>query len=257
MWLAPAIEIKELPSTSSCAVDLPPARIELHGLVAGYGDGEAILNGVDANIAPGTLVGVAGPSGCGKTTLLLALVGLVAPRAGQVRIDGLAPEAYGASRGRVAFVGSEAAIFAGTLRSNLAYGVAGGARDELLRDALTRAQADDLLSDRAGGLDRAVGEDGRGLSAGQRQRLALARALARRPALLVLDEPTANFDRETESRIAGTLRALRGETTCVVVSHHDALLDACDVVYEMREARLTRRQERRARSGREITTRAE
>jgi subfamily B ATP-binding cassette protein MsbA len=183
---------------------------------------------------------LAGPSGCGKTTLLLAIVGLLEPHAGEVRIGGEPPTDY-VSRGAVGFVGSEAVVFAGTLRSNLVYGSPPGVGDAALREALSLARALDLADESLGGLDRVIGEDGRGLSAGQRQRLALARALVRQPSLLILDEPTANVDVESEAKIASTLRALRGQVTTIVVSHREPLLEQCDLIYDLTSKHLTRR----------------
>jgi ABC-type bacteriocin/lantibiotic exporter with double-glycine peptidase domain len=166
----------------------------------------------------------------------MLLLGLRQPLDGEVKLDGMpASEWLRQHRGHVGYVGPEAMLFAGTILQNVASGTAAGMDPrELERRAaamlglagLTAVPGEDLLH-------RVLTEDGEGLSAGQKQRIALARALMREPVLLVLDEASSNLDAESEARIIETLRSMRGKVTVIVVSHRPAMLATCDLVVRL------------------------
>lgn len=207
-----------------------PPSIRVNGVSFAYpGATTAVLREFSIDVGAGTQLAVVGQSGRGKSTLLALVLGLLEPTAGEIRVGGRAPKEFFGDAGiRVGYVGAEAFLIAGSIRDNLRYGFLGHANDEALFEALASAHLRDVVECLPGGLEYLIGEDGSGLSAGQKQRLCLARALLNRPQVLILDEASANLDAETESDIAESLNALRGACTIVIVSHRTGLLKYAD-----------------------------
>lgn len=198
-----------------------------------------VLEGVSLRVPAGAHVAVVGPSGGGKSTLLGLLLGLFEPSRGRVRLGGRpAAEYVGDRSARVGYVGAEPYLVAGSLRDNLVYGVKGSVSEAAINEALARAGLGGLVAGLPGGLDYPIAEDGSGLSAGQKQRLCLARALLGRPRLLVLDEASANLDERTEREIADSIASLRGEVTALIVSHRPGMVRQADHVYRLEAGRL-------------------
>jgi ABC-type multidrug transport system fused ATPase/permease subunit len=198
-----------------------------------------VLEGVDLRVPAGAHAAVVGPSGGGKSTLLALLLGLFEPSRGRVRVGGRPAAEYVGDRAtRIGYVGAEPFLIAGSVRENLVYGAAGPVDDEALGEALARAGLGGLVAGLPGGLEYPIAEDGSGLSAGQKQRLCLARALLGRPRLLVLDEASANLDERTEAEIAGSIASLRGEVTAIIVSHRPGMLRHADHVFALEAGRL-------------------
>jgi ATP-binding cassette subfamily C protein CydC len=182
-----------------------------------------VLDGVDFTLMPGERVGIVGASGAGKSTLLHLLLRLGDPDAGEVRYGGcdLRQCAQADVQRRIALLSQDAPVFLGTVRSNLLIGDA-AADDAALWSALRAARLDAFVRGLPRGLDSWVGETGATLSAGQARRLCLARALLAPAAVLLLDEPTAGLDAETEADFLNDLpRALAGRAA--VVATHAAL----------------------------------
>jgi ATP-binding cassette subfamily C protein CydCD len=194
------------------------------------------VSDVDLVVEPGETVALVGPSGAGKSTLLHALLGFVRPSHGRIRIGGtdltgLDPAQWHA---RVAWVPQRPHLFAGTVAENVRL-ARPDADDAAVRRALRDAGALEFVDTLPQGTDTVLGEDGAGLSAGQRQRLALARAfLADRPVLL-LDEPTAALDGATEAEIVAAVRRLAAGRTVLLVVHRPALLEVADRVVRLDE----------------------
>ncbi|WP_066929585.1 thiol reductant ABC exporter subunit CydD [Streptomyces sp. NBRC 110611] len=180
-------------------------------------------------VRPGETVALIGPSGAGKSTLLSVLLGFTEPSEGRALVDGrdiasLAPDSW---RQRIAWVPQRPQLFAGSIAENVRL-VRPDADDAAVRTALADAGALDFIDALPDGMATRLGESGAGLSAGQRQRLALARAfLADRP-ILLLDEPTANLDGETEEAIVAAVRRLAVDRTVLLVVHRPALLAVAD-----------------------------
>ncbi|MFD3696696.1 thiol reductant ABC exporter subunit CydD [Streptomyces sp. NPDC058646] len=215
--------------------DGTPLRIEVDGVAVRYeGRGEDSPGPVSLTVEPGECVALTGPSGAGKSTLLQVLLGFVTPTAGHVRVGGvdlsdLAPAQW---HERIAWVPQRPHLFAGTIAENVRLARA-TASDADLEAALKDAGAWEFVTALPCGAQTPLGEGGVGLSAGQRQRLALARAfLADRPVLL-LDEPTAALDGETEAGIVDAVRRLAVGRTVVLVVHRPALLAVADRVVTM------------------------
>ncbi|MFE3941554.1 thiol reductant ABC exporter subunit CydD [Streptomyces sp. NPDC059118] len=213
--------------------DVPGAlRLELEGVTVRHeGRTEPSLDRASLVVDEGETVALVGPSGVGKSTLLDVVLGFTAPDEGRVRIGGvdlatLAPERW---RERIAWVPQRPYLFAGTIAENVRL-ARPDADDGAVTTALRDAGAYDFVAELPDGARTLIGEDGAGLSAGQRQRLALARAfLADRPVLL-LDEPTASLDGETEAGIVEAVRRLAVGRTVLLVVHRPALLPVADRV---------------------------
>ena len=217
------------------ATAAPAPSIEVRAVSFAYPGTEArVLREVSASVAAGEQLAIVGPSGCGKSTLLGLILGLYEPAAGDVRIDGRSPTDYfDDPEVRVGYVGAEAFLIAGTLRDNLRYGLSAEATDADLWRALEEAELRVAVERLPAQLDYPIAEDGSGLSAGQKQRLCLARALLGRPGLLVLDEVSANLDADTEQAIAESLRKLRGSCTIIIVSHREGIFRYADRVISL------------------------
>lgn len=196
--------------------------IELDGVTFRYPDAaEPVLDGIRLTISENSTTAFVGSSGAGKTTLLDLVLGLLTPTEGEVRCGG---RSIGDDLARwhagLGVVPQEVFLTSATLAENIAYGHAPDDIDrELLQDAAGMALLDELIAELPHGLDTQVGDRGVRLSGGQRQRVGLARALYRRPRVLVLDEATSALDNATEHEISQTLRRMRGTMTVIIVAH--------------------------------------
>ncbi|MFT9667854.1 ABC transporter ATP-binding protein [Streptomyces rhizosphaericola] len=202
-------------------------------------DGRPTLAPVDLTVRPGELVTVTGPTGSGKTTLLRVLAGLQPPTSGTVGFGGVPLEAADTTElhARIGYVPQRPVTLSGTLADNLRLGAP--YTDDELRDACRTAALDGYLDSAPDGLDTLVGERGSTLSGGQLQRLALARAVLRRPAVLLLDDITSAIDTTTERALLERLRAWSGTTAIVCATHRATLIDAADRTLALTPARST------------------
>lgn len=210
--------------------DAAPPAIEIDDVTFAHpGREEPAVERVSMTVTAGQFVAITGPSGSGKSTLLALLLGLLDPQKGSIRVEGrLARDYFDDARTRVGYVGAEPFLVAGTLRENASYGQSDDVTDEAIWEALEGARLAETVRQLPGKLTYRINEDGSGLSAGQKQRLCLARALLQKPHVLVLDEVSANLDDVTEREIALTLSQLKGSCTMVVVSHRPGLIEFAD-----------------------------
>lgn len=196
-----------------------PVGVAFEGVGLSHG-GVAVLRDVDVSVAPGETVAVVGSTGAGKTTLLRLLLRFWEPTSGRILIDGVDAASLSRQRLRehISVVLQETTLFRGSIRENIRYGRL-DATDAEVEDAAAQACLDVVVQRMPGGYDTELGEEGEGLSAGERQLVAIARAiLARRPVML-LDEATSAVDTLTEGRIHRAWDALKGQTTRIVVAH--------------------------------------
>jgi ABC-type multidrug transport system fused ATPase/permease subunit len=205
----------------------------------GYGDDEPVLQGVDLRVESGEMVGVVGHSGGGKTTLMSIVLGLLPPSSGTVTygdrpVQASDPHWYAT----VAYVPQDVYVLDDTVVANVAMGDAEPDLDRI-RVALDRAQLLTVVEALPEGLQTRLQEGGARLSVGQRQRLGIARALYREARILLLDEPTASLDSDTEGQVVETLLRLKGEVTMVVVAHRLSTIANADRVLRMTDGKLS------------------
>ncbi|WP_338780961.1 thiol reductant ABC exporter subunit CydD [Streptomyces sp. DG1A-41] len=231
-------EVLETPVPASGSGAVPAGALALEGVTVRYpGRSADAVSDVSFTVEPGETVALVGPSGAGKSTLLHVLLGFVPPAEGRVRVGGvdLADVDLEQWRSRIAWVPQRPHLYAGTIAENVRL-ARPDADDDAVRQALRDAGALEFVDALPEGVDTVLGEDGAGLSAGQRQRLALARAfLADRPVLL-LDEPTAALDGATEAEVVAAVRRLAAGRTVLLVVHRPALLGVAGRVVRLAEA---------------------
>lgn len=209
--------------------------ITLSNVYAGY-DGKQILHSVTIELEYGKMNAIVGESGSGKSTLVSLLLGFNHPRQGEILINGVSLEEYGTQELRqgIAFATSEAFLFNLSIRDNIALG--GEYTDEEVAEAAKMAEIHDFIAGLPEGYSTIVGERGIKLSDGQRQRIALARALIRRPKLLILDEATSGVDSKTEAQIYERLRKL--DSNLIVIAHRLSTIYMADRITVLEEGRI-------------------
>jgi ABC-type multidrug transport system fused ATPase/permease subunit len=215
------------------------AVLRLESVGFGYLSDEPVLRSVSLRIPFGTSLAVMGPSGSGKTTLLGILLGLLSPTSGVLSYGGR-PIGVGDPEWLrlVGYVAQDVFLLDDSILANVALGDVAPDRARAWT-ALERAALGGVVGAMASGLDSQVGEGGSRLSIGQRQRLGLARALYRDPTVLILDEPTAALDRDTEMEVLGTIRNLYGAVTVILVSHRAEPVEGVDHVVRLVDGKLT------------------
>ena len=222
---------------------LAGARLDVDHLVYAHDPDQPLLQDVDFTVEPGRTVALVGATAAGKSTLTALLTRLVDPDGGAVRVDGtdlrdLAKDELARS---VSIVPQTAFLFDDTVRDNITLGA--DVPDDEVWAALRTAQADGFVAALPGALDARLGERGTSLSGGQRQRISLARALVRKPRLLILDDATSAVDPEVEARILGALRGTADgtDTTLVVVAYRKATIGLADEVLHLEDGRIVGR----------------
>jgi ATP-binding cassette subfamily C protein len=197
-----------------------------------YNGNSLVIKDLDIAIMPGQTTAIVGPSGAGKTTIADLVMGLIIPNQGRILVDGmeLSPERMKAWRDQIGYVPQDTFLFHDTLKNNLLW-VKPDAKEEEINQALRFAAAEEFISGLPKGLETIVGDRGVLVSGGERQRLALARALLRKPSLLILDEATSSLDSENEKRIQNAIEKFHGKMTILVISHRLSTIREADVIH--------------------------
>lgn len=226
--------VLEIPLEST-AGEIPQARrgkVEFRNVTATYeGAAEASLEHISFTAQPGQTIGIIGGTGSGKTTLVNLIPGFYNASAGQVLVDGVDVRELDkhALRQSIGIVPQKAVLFHGTIRENLLWGRE-DATDEELWQALETAQAADVVKDKEGALDGEVAQGGTNFSGGQRQRLTIARALVRKPSVLILDDSASALDYATDASLRGAIRSMENPPTTFIVSQRAASVRYADQI---------------------------
>ncbi len=217
--------------------------ISFEDVTFGYGTSDTnALKNISLTIESGKTVAFVGPSGSGKSTTIKLIVGLYHPNSGSVKFNGISGKEIDliALRNRIGLVAQETQLFAGTIRENLLF-VKPTATDEECIEALTSASANTLIDRGGKGLDTKIGEGGLKLSGGEKQRLAIARALLRNPDILIFDEATSSLDSITEEQITKTIKdveRMHPELIRILVAHRLSTVMHADTIYVLEKGKL-------------------
>jgi subfamily B ATP-binding cassette protein MsbA len=197
-----------------------------------YDDAAPVLRDVSFTVTAGQMIGVVGPTGSGKSTIMSLIPRFYDPSSGAVRVDGVDVRDYRlqALRDQIGYVLQETVLFRGTVADNIAYGRAGATEDEVIA-AAKAANADEFISRMTQGYKTMVGDRGDTLSGGQRQRIGIARAIIRNNPILILDEPTAALDTESERLVIEALeRLMKGRTVLTIAHRLSTIRDADKII---------------------------
>lgn len=234
-----------LPDRSSAKLAPLPFQREIRFENVGFSyqtDSPPALQGIDLVIPHGTRLGIIGPTGSGKSTFADILMGLLAPDAGQMCVDGCRINSANrpAWQKHIAHVPQAIFLADTTLAANIAFGVPPEQVDHaLLQEAIARAQLSETIERLPDGLETRVGERGIRLSGGQRQRIGIARALYRKADVIVFDEATNALDSETEEKVIAAIEGLDRNLTLVMIAHRLSTLRNCDMIIRIEGGRLT------------------
>ena len=234
------VEVKDAPA----AIRLPRSAggVRFENVTFAYDGAEAVVRDIDLEVKPGQCVAILGATGSGKSVLMSLIPRFFDPTAGRVLIDGIDARQIHLDdlRRNIGLVFQESFLFSNTVAANIAFGHPDATREQIERAARIAA-AHEFILQLPQGYDTVLGESGNSLSGGQRQRLAIARAVLLEPAILLLDDPTAAIDSETEHEIFDALdRAIAGRTT-FIVAHRLSTLRRADFIIVLENGRIVQR----------------
>ncbi|MDM0031307.1 ABC transporter ATP-binding protein [Variovorax sp. J22P271] len=211
-------------------------EVRFEHVAFGYGSEAPVLRDVSFTIQPGQVVGIVGPTGSGKSTVVSLMPRFYDPTSGRVLIDGvdISHRKLAPLRAQIGFVLQETVLFRGTIGDNIAYGKPGATRDEVVA-AARLANADEFIARMPHGYDSMVGERGDTLSGGQRQRIGIARAVIRNSPIMILDEPTAALDTESERLVIEGLERLMQGRTVIMIAHRLSTLRNADKIIVLKD----------------------
>jgi len=201
---------------------------------------ELVINGIDFSIKKGESIGLIGPSGSGKTTLVDVILGLLKPQEGDIILNGKkVNDCIGEWQNMVAYLPQEVFIIDDTLKNNIALGInPTEINDQDLNEAIEHSRLGMVIDKLPRGVDTRLGERGVSFSGGQRQKVALARAIYHKRKILVMDEATSSLDESTEKEVVDEIRRLKGDVTMIIIAHRYNTLKFCDRIYRLNGGRI-------------------
>jgi len=216
-----------------------PPHLSLEHLSFQYGEGFSLAS-LNVEIPPYSQVAIVGKSGSGKTTLMHLVAGLLPQSAGRFYVNGVARETISETSwfDQLSYISQHPYLFAGTIRENIKMGVAGDVSDEEVLTAAKKAGIAEMVSTLEKGFETPIGEAGRGLSGGEKQRIALARAFLKKPSLILFDEPTTGLDLQTEKILQDSLRELQKTSTVITVAHRLHTIKDADIILFLDDGKL-------------------
>ncbi|NBJ67949.1 MULTISPECIES: thiol reductant ABC exporter subunit CydD [Clostridia] len=217
-----------------------PVQLELQGATFQYGEDEFMLRPIHITFAPRTKNAIVGKTGSGKSTLLHLIAGIMLPDEGSILVDGKPLTSYQEADwfAQLGYISQHPYIFAGSIADNIAIGNKQGTTREAIERAAEQAGLADMVGELENGYDTYVGEGGRGLSGGEKQRLALARAFLKRPAIILFDEPTTGLDLRTERILQASIEKLAKAATIITVAHRLHTIKDADRILYLDQGRL-------------------
>jgi ABC-type multidrug transport system fused ATPase/permease subunit len=229
-YTATAIAFRE--ESGDAALGQFSDAIRLTNVSFSYDTEHPVLHHINLKIPHGESTAIVGPSGAGKTTVMDLIMGLLLPETGDLLVDGTSLRDMRLSdwRRQIGYVPQDASFFHATVAENIAWGLADASRGDVI-EAAKLADADEFIRCFPEGYDTIIGDRGMRMSGGQRQRLALARAIVRKPSILVLDEATSALDAESEERVQFAVDRLSGSLTTLIVTHRLATVRGCSLIY--------------------------
>ena len=215
-------------------------ELKLENISYTYKDtGKEIFRDLDFKIKKGQIIGIMGESGVGKTTLVNIMLGLLNNYVGKITIDGEKIEFIKSNwQNKISLVPQDVMLFDDTILENITFNLNSNKNEKFFQNILDISQTKYFIENLPEKLNTIIGEDGKKLSAGQRQRLGIARALYRNPDLIIFDEATSSLDDENESKIVSSINNLKGEKTIIIVSHKPKPLEICDIIYKIENKKL-------------------
>lgn len=236
------MELQNIPREEKLEKQISPENIgvKVENITFGYTE-EKVLQDTSLDVKPGEFVAIIGESGIGKTTLIRLMMSFMSNYEGTITYynkNGESVPANAGTREFVAYVPQGNTLFSGTIRENIRMGNLNATEEEMI-EALKMASAYDFVSELPKGIDTVIGERGHGLSEGQAQRIAIARAFVRKAPFLILDEATSSLDEATELSVLQGLQQLTPRPTCVIITHRKSILKYCDREIKIAEKKAT------------------
>ena len=220
------------------------AALSIQNLNAWYTPKKPVLSGFSLELRAHESIGLIGLNGAGKTTLVDLILGVMVPTKGCIRIDGqeLGDKVRGWHK-QIGYIPQTIYMLDDTIRNNVRFELSEpDGDDSQIWKALEEAQLKEFAEGLEHGLDTLIGEAGTRISGGQRQRIGIARALYRKPSVLVLDEATSALDTDTEQAVMESIAHLKGKMTILIIAHRLSTIEDCEIVYEIKDKNAVKQQ---------------
>ncbi len=235
------MELQQLPLEKKTGEVITPQNVSLsvQDVTFGYTD-DTLFEDTGFDVKAGEFVAIVGESGIGKTTLIRLILAFMSPNSGSIKLSNDLGEEIvtnGSARSFMSYVPQGNTLFSGTISHNVRMGLV-TATDEEITEALKAAAAYDFVSELPQGMETVIGEKGYGISEGQAQRIAIARALIKKAPFLILDEATSSLDEDTELAVLQGLRDFRPRPTCLLITHRRSVLQYCDRQIEIADKKI-------------------